>query len=193
MIGPAPLETIAFTEPASGRLVRRISPGKGPIDSIACSPDGGMIYFAASGAIWAIPSSGGEARKIREGQSAVADPSGRRLIVKVIESSQTRLFSVPLDGSAESEIPLESSIPMATSQLSTNALNRDGRLLAPLAPSDSWFNPPGVIDAATGRITRIPSDNLGDYRSLGWTPDGDVIALKNGLRATVWKFQPASH
>jgi hypothetical protein len=103
-----------------------------------------------------------------------------------------RLFSVPLDGSPESEIPLDRSIPMATSQLSNGALNRDGRLLVPLAPRDSWFNPAGVIDTGTGRITRIPSD-LGDYRSLGWTQDGQVIALKNGLRATVWKFQPASH
>ena len=192
-IGPAPHETIAFTEPASGRLVRRVSPGKGAIDSIACSPDGGKIYFAASGAIWSIPSSGGEARKIRQGQSAVADPPGRRLIVKVMESAQMRLFSVPLDGSPESEIPLDRSIPMATSQLSTNSLNGDGRLLAPLAPLDSWFNPPGVIDTGTGKITRIPSENLGDYRSLGWTRDGQVIALKNGLRATVWKFQPAAH
>ena len=104
-----------------------------------------------------------------------------------------RLFSVPLDGSPESEIPLDRSIPVATSQLSTNALNGDGRLLVPLAPRDSWFNPPGVVDTATGRITRIPSDNPGDYRSLGWTRDGQVIALKNGLRATVWRFQPVPH
>lgn len=95
----------------------RISPGKSPIDSMACSPDGGMIYFAASGAIWSIPSSGGEVRKIRDGQSAVSDPASRRLIVKVMESSQMRLFSVPLDGKAEHEIPLDRSIPMATSQL----------------------------------------------------------------------------
>jgi eukaryotic-like serine/threonine-protein kinase len=192
MMGPAPHETIAFTETASGRLVRRISPGKGAIESIGCSPDGRTVYFAASAAIWSLPSSGGEARKIREGHSAVVDPLGRRLLVKVMDSPRMRLFSVPLDGSPESEIPLDRSIPMATSQLSTGALNRDGRLLAPLAPRDSWFNPPGVIDTASGRIERIPSD-LGDYRSLGWTHDGQVMALKNGLRATVWKFQPAAH
>ena len=69
MIGPAPYETIAFTEPASGRLVRRISPGKGAIDSMACSPDGRMIYFAASGAIWSISSSGGEARRFTKARA----------------------------------------------------------------------------------------------------------------------------
>jgi hypothetical protein len=70
-------------------------------------------------------------------------------------------------------------------------LSADGRLLAPLAPRDSWFNPPDVIDIATGRITRIPVDNQSDYSSIGWARDGQVIALMNGLRATLWKFQPA--
>ena len=32
--GPDPHETIGFVEPASGRLVRSIAPGKGPVDSI---------------------------------------------------------------------------------------------------------------------------------------------------------------
>jgi hypothetical protein len=193
MIGPAPHATIAFTEPASGRVVRRIAPGKGPVTSISCSPDGATSYFSAGGVIWSIPSSGGEARNVRGGQSVVADPSGRRLIIQVFESSQLRLFSVPLDGSPEREIPLDQSIRVTRSQLSTSGLSADGRLLVPLAPRDSWFNPPGVIDSATGRITRIPSDNQSDYRSMGWTRDGQVIALKNGLRATLWKFQPASH
>jgi hypothetical protein len=48
------------------------------------------------------------------------------------------------------------------------------------------------LHTGTGRITRIPSDNLSDYQSVGWTPDGQVMALKIGLRATLWKFQPVS-
>jgi WD40 repeat protein len=192
MIGPAPHETIAFTEPASGRVVRRIAPGKGPVGSVSCSPDGRTLYFSARGAIWSIPSSGGEARNIRAGDRVVSDPSGRRLIIEAVEGSQLRLFSVPLDGSPEREIPLDHSIPLTRSPLSTSGLSADGRLLVPLAPPDSWFNPPAVIDTATGRITRIPSDSRSDYRSMGWTPDGQVIALKNGLRAALWKFQPAA-
>ena len=106
------------------------------------------------------------------------------------ESSQLHRFSVPLDGGAEREIPLDKSMPVAPIPLSPNALNADGRLLTPLLLRDSWFNPPAVLDTATGRVTRIPSDNLSDYQSIGWTPDGHVIALKIGLRATLWKFQP---
>jgi hypothetical protein len=191
MIGPAPHETIAYTEPATGRIVRRVSPGKGPIDSVSCSPDGATSYLSARGVIWSIPSSGGDARKIRAGDRVIADSSGRRLIVQVRENSQLHLFSVALDGSPEREIPLDQSVRLAGSPLSASGLSADGRLLVPLAPRDSWFNPPGVIDIATGRITRIPSDNQNDYRSMGWTRDGQVIALRNGLRATLWKFQPA--
>jgi hypothetical protein len=66
-------------------------------------------------------------------------------------------------------------------------------LLTPLAPRDSWFNPPAIIDIATGRIVRIPTDHQSDYRSMAWTPSGQVIALMNGLRATLWRFQPLSH
>jgi hypothetical protein len=189
MIGPTPYEAVAFTEPASGRVVRRIAPGKGPIGSVSCSPDGATLYFSARGVIWSIPSSGGEARNLRAGDHVVSDPSGRRLIVQMIEGTQLRLFSVPLDGSPEREIRLDHSIPLSRSALSTSGLSADGRLLVPLAPRDSWFNPPAVIDTPTGRITRIPSDSQSDSRSMGWAPDGQVIALKNGLRATLWKFQ----
>jgi eukaryotic-like serine/threonine-protein kinase len=191
MIGLAPHETIAFTEPATGRIVRRISPGKGPVESVSCSPDGRTLYFSARGVIWSIPSSGGEARNLRSGDRVLADPAGRRLLVHVRENSQFHLFSVALDGGPEHEIPLDQSVRLAGSILSSSGLSADGRLLAPLAPRDSWFNPPGVLDIATGRVTRIPSDNQNDYRSMGWTRDGQVIALRNGLRATLWKFQPA--
>ena len=206
MLGPEPHETITFAEPASGRVVRTIAPGKGPVESIACSPDGKTVYFAARGFIWSIPSSGhpaasgdtaasgytavAEVRKIRAGESVVADPSGLRLIVQEQESSQLHRFSVPLDGGREREIPRDASVSPASLQMSPNALNADGRLATQLLLRDSWFNPPAVTDTATGRITRVPSDNLSDYQSLGWTPDGRLMGLKMGLRATMWKFQP---
>jgi len=163
------------------------------VDSLVCSPDGKTLYFAARGVIWNIPSSGpstAEALKIRSCDGVVADPSGSRLIIKVQESAQLHRFSVPLDGGPEHEIPLDHSVSVAPVALSPNALHADGRLLTSLLLRDSWFNPPGVTDTVTGRTTRIPSDNLSDYHSIGWTPDGHVIALRIGVRATLWKFQP---
>jgi hypothetical protein len=49
----------------------------------------------------------------------------------------------------------------------------------PTDPPDSWFNPPVVIDTATGHITRIPSDNQSDYRSMGWISDGHCDRPQN--------------
>ena len=195
MIGNEPHETIGIAEPESGRIVRTIAPGKGPVESVACSPDGLTLFFVARGVVWSIPTSApaaAEARKIRSGDGVVADPSGRRLIVKVQEISRQRRFIVPLDGGPEHEIPPDASISSGAMALSPNALNADGRLLTPLLLRDSWFNPPGVTDTVTGRTTRIPSDNLSDYHSIGWTPDGHVMALKIGLRSTLWKFQPVA-
>ncbi len=191
MIGPEPHETIAFAEPSTGRMVRTIAPGKGPVESLACSPDAKTFYFSARGVVWSIGPSGGEARKIRAGEGVVADPSGRRLIVQARESSQMHQFIVPMDGGPEREIPRDSSFPLSVVTMSPNALNADGRVLTSTTLRDSWFNPPGLIDTATGRTRRIPSENLSDYQSVGWTPDGHVMAVKIGLRSTLWKFQPA--
>ena len=51
-----------------------------------------------------------------------------------------------------------------------------------LGESDSWFNAPGLLDTATGRITRIASDNVSDYKSMNWVPDGRILAMHIGLR-----------
>jgi serine/threonine protein kinase len=190
VIGPMPQETIAVAEIASGRVTHRIAPGKGVINSLASSPDGKTLYFAASGSVWAIPSSGGEARMIRSGDSVIADPSGRGLVISRAETSKMRLFRVPLDGKSEQEILMDKSLTMMPNVLSPNALSSDGRLLVPLSPRDSWFNHPVIVDTASGRVTRIPSDNLSDYHSMGWLPDGQVLALQIGVRAKIWKFTP---
>ena len=188
VIGPSPRETIALAQIANGRITRRIAPGKGVINSLASSPDGQELYFAAGNSVWAISSSGGEARMICSGDSVTADPSGRGLVISRVETSRMRLYRVTLDGKSEQEVSVDDSVPLFPQVLSPNALRSDGRLLAPLAPRDSWFGPAGVVDTATGRITRIPSDNTSDYHSMAWLPDGQVVALKIGLRATIWKF-----
>jgi hypothetical protein len=67
-----------------------------------------------------------------------------------------------------------------------------GRLLVTGQLADSWFNPLLVLDTATGRLARVPSDDSADHLSAAWTPDGRIIALRVGLRATLWKFTPES-
>ncbi len=189
VIGPEPRETIAVADTATGRVIRRIAPGRGEIRSLASSPDGKTLYFAAGGAIWSAPSSGGEPRMIRAGDSVAADPAGRYLVISVEESAVARLFRWPLDGGAEQQMTARGPDPFKD-ELSPSALSADGRLLLPLQPRDSWFNPPSLLDTTTGLLTRLPSDDSSDYHSMAWLPDGQIVALHIGLRSTLWKFQP---
>jgi len=167
VIGPAPHQTIAMADTASGRITRRISLNKGDIVSLAASPDGKTLYAAAGGTIWAVSSSGGEPRLIQAGDSVTADPSGRQLLISAGETSKFRLFTVPSEGGSEQEIVMNGPSSLAGFlPLSPNALSTDGRLLHALGESDSWFNAPGLLDTATGRITRLASDDASDYHSM---------------------------
>jgi len=193
IIGTEPHQALAVADTISGRIEQRISLNKGKIVSLASSLDGKTLYAAAGGVIWAVSASGSEPRMIRTGDSVAADPSGRYLVINANETSKTRLFSVPLEGGAEREIKMDPSQPlMGTWWLSPNSVSPDGRLLFPLQPSDSWFSPIGLIDTATGHVTRIASDDVSDYHSMAWLPDGRILALRVGLRSTLWKFQPRS-
>jgi hypothetical protein len=187
-IGPAPHVAIAVAETSTGRITSRIALGKGEISSIASSPDGKTLYFSAGGKIWSVPSAGGEPSLIRSGDGVTADPSGRSLVISTVESAKVRLFRFPLDGSAEHEIATDGSVPLAPE--SRGFLRADGRLLAVLAPLDSWFNVPGILDTNTGRITRLPTDQLSHTRALSWTPDGQIVEVRESVRSTLWRFQP---
>jgi Tol biopolymer transport system component/predicted Ser/Thr protein kinase len=192
LIGPAPHETIGIADTETGSVLRRLTPAKGPIGSLAASPDGRTLYFAAGGTIWSMPSDGSDPKGLCPGDNAVLDPLGRYLIVARNNASQVRLFRVPLDGGAEKEIPFDHSQPFVSTGLQAGALDANGRLLLGLNPWDSWFNPIGVLDTATGRITRVSCDPLSDHHSSAWTADGRIVTSQLGLRATLWKFNPVA-
>ena len=135
---------------------------------------------------------GGEARAISIGEYAIMDPSGRSLIVVRGESSHTRMFHVPLDGAPEREIPLDRSLPLYGvhgGYFTSGSLDAKGRLIVALSPLDSWFNPLAILDTHTGRITRVPAENLSDRHAGVWTPDGRILAGQVLMRATIWKFR----
>ena len=192
LIGPEPRRTIALASTSNGRIVRRIPFDKGPIVSLASSPDGKVIYCGADGAIWSIPASGGEPKKIRDGDFVAADPDGKYLVIPLTETAAARLIRIPVDGGAEQEIRFSGTLrPDLTGAVSfgPNAIGKDGRIVMPLS-STTWHDSAGVFDPKTNRFTRIPEDQLLDYHVLGWTPDGKVIGLGLGLRGKLWKFTP---
>jgi hypothetical protein len=187
LIGGEPWRTIAVASPLNRRVTRRIPFDKGPITSLAGSPDGRTIYCAAGGSIWAIPPVG-EPRKICAGESAAADPDGLSLLVQVREAPKTRLVRVPLAGGVPQELPLNGPFHLTFESVNSGGISRDGRLLVPLTSLDSWFFVPGMIDLISGPMNRIAVDHFGDYHALAWMPDGEVAAVVTELHASIWKF-----
>ena len=188
VLGSEPSRTIGVASLATGRIERRIPFDKGPIVSLDASPDGKTLYCGAGGSIWAIPPTG-DPRRISAGESAAADPDGRSLLVQVLEVPKARLLRVPLDGGAPREIALNGPFHLTFDPLNSQEISRDGRLIVPLASLDDWYFVPGMIDLATGRAIRIPTDSLGDVHAMAWAPDGQVVVQSNELRSVIWKFR----
>ena len=64
-------------------------------------------------------------------------------------------------------------------------LSADGRLLVPLAPRDSWFNPPAVIDTSTGKLVRVfPAGDQAHGLTFFPSP-GDRCTGHNGVVAHI--------
>ena len=95
-----------------------------------------------------------------------------------------------MNGGPEHEISLNGPFHLTFAAINSDGVDQDGRLVVPLAARDSWFFAPGIIDLATGRMTRIPVDHFGDYHYMAWAPDGQVIAAARELRSALWKFRP---
>ena len=190
-IGPLPHDTIGIAETSNGRISGRISPGKGAITSLAATLDGRTIYFAAGGNVWSVPAGGGAAHKISGGNEVIWDPSRGGLVIARRESSRLTLWRTTLEGGSEQQIPIDSAAPLLDTFVSPGTIHPDGRMLVSLTPPDSWFNPPALLDMASGRVTRLLNNGLNDYHSLAWMPDGQIVATQQGLRATIWKFTPS--
>jgi WD40 repeat protein len=189
MVGTEPHDSIAIASTSNGRIGMRISPGKGSIESLSASPDGGTLYFGAGGSIWSVASSGGEARRICVGQWAVATPWGGLIVVRT-EMTQMRLFEVPASGREERAIPVDPGSSLFSLFITPGTIRKDRRMLVSLNAADSWFNPLAVLELDSGKVTRIVTDSASDLHSAVWSDGGRILASRKGLQATIWRFKP---
>uniref|UniRef100_Q021S6 non-specific serine/threonine protein kinase n=1 Tax=Solibacter usitatus (strain Ellin6076) TaxID=234267 RepID=Q021S6_SOLUE len=189
LIGPEPHDTIAIANTSNGRIGMRIAPGKGMIESLAASPDGGTLYFGAGGSIWSVASSGGEGRRICPGSWVVTAPWGG-LIVARTEIAQIRLFELPAGGGPERAIPVNRTSPLLSLFITPGTIRADRRMLVSLNVADSWFNPLALLDLDSGKVTRIAGDGVSDLHSGAWSRDGRILASRKGMQGTIWRFTP---
>jgi len=184
-IGPEPRETIAVADTHTGRIAGRVAPGKGVIQTLAASSDGATLYFTAAGSVWSVASAGGDPHRICAGDWVVTHPSGA-LIVTRNEAAQIQLFEVDPVRGTERAIPADS----ATRIYGLGQVRSDSVMVAPMMAADSWFNPLALVDLKSGRSARQAGDGASDLISAAWTSDGQIVALRQGLNATIWTFTP---
>ena len=63
--------------------------------------------------------------------------------------------------------------------------------VANLSLHESWFSAPAVLDTRSGRVQPLPFDGNSDYNSMAWLPSGKFMALRTGMRSTLWRFAPS--
>jgi hypothetical protein len=187
-IGTGANQGVVIAAASTGQLIRRL-PGI-VATTLAGAPDGKTLYFSRGGAIWAMPSTGGEPRRIHEGDAVAVDPAGRYLLVQVADARQVRLVHVPLDGTSESEVAIRGEYRLpAGIYLSSNAIGRDGRIIVEVIPPASWFWPAAILDPKTGSVTVLPPGSTADMRG-GWSPDGRIVYFTQDIQSELWRFRP---
>ena len=184
-------QTIAIASAGEGRIIRRLSGSKGAsVGSLAASPDGRTLYYTAEGTLWAIPADDGTPRKISAGDGVAVEPSGKGLIVNLVETTGVRLVRVPLAGGPEQDVNVQRDLPIDPLNLGANGLRTDGKLLIGVTARDSWFFSAAVLDLASGKLTRLPVNFTGDILMYAWTNDGRILAFGQPMRAHIWRFRP---
>jgi hypothetical protein len=110
-------------------------------------------------------------------------PSGT-LIVARNDGTQVRLFEVSAENGTERAI----AVNPGTRFQSVGGVRADGLLATTVITADSWFIQLALVDLKSGRTTRLPGDGTSEVVSAAWTRDGQILALKQGMDATIWTF-----
>ncbi len=173
-----------WTVSRDGGEASRLTTGVGTETSPYFSPDGKLIAFTGeydgNDDVYVIPAAGGVPRRLtyHPGADEVAGwtPDGRQILFVSPRSSYSgrfaRLFTIPVDGSFPSEVPL----PMGYE----GAYSPDGKLLA-YVPLPRGFNawkryrggmatPIWIANLADSAVERIPRDTSNDFNPM-WIGD----------------------
>ena len=175
VVGPEPRGTIAVADTRTGRILDRITPQQGVIQTMAASADGETLYFTASGSVWSVATAGGEPRRICPGVWVVVHPAGT-LVVARTDGSRVRLFDVSPENGTERAIAVDP----GTHFQSIGGIRDDGLLAASLLAVDSWWLRLGLVDLRSGRTTQLPGDGVSEVVWATWTRDGQILAREIG-------------
>jgi len=182
-------KVVALVSLADGRVVRRLESTLGiGMGSMAASPDGKTIYYSSDATVWAVSADGGAPRKIGAGENLAAHPNGKEVIATRDEGTRIGLYRIPVNGGAEQRIPFNSDL-LLNPTLSPAAIRGDGRIAVTVLRPDSWWDEPGILDPATGKVERLNVPYSGDAMGPAWTADGRMISSGLLIQGSLWRFR----
>ncbi len=77
---------------------------------------------------------------------------------------------------------------LAPVPIGQSAVAKNGKILIPVSPRDSWFYRLAILDPASGRVTGIPITYTGDTINGDWAGDGRILAVGLPLKGHIWRF-----
>jgi len=187
--GSGSARSIALASVADGRIIKRIiSIGSDAVPSLAGSTDGKQLYFARAGGIWSMEISGGEPRRLSDGDAVAVDPSDASIVILLNSAGGVRLERIRRSGKAE-KIPLSESVHLVA-ELAPNAIDRRGRIAVRHVVPDSWFWRAAILDPSTGTVEALAGGREADMIRPGWDADGRLVTSAYFVRSDIWRFSP---
>jgi Tol biopolymer transport system component len=180
---------VALVSVTDGRVVQRLESTRGIwMASLAASPDGKTIYYSSDATVSAVSVDGGEPRKVGSGDNLAAHPNGKEIIATRDEGTRIGLYRIPVNGGAAQRIPFNTDL-LLNPTLSPAAIRGDGRIAVTVLRPDSWWDEPGILDPATGKVERLNVPYSGDAMAPAWTADGRMISSGLLIEGSLWRFR----
>jgi hypothetical protein len=95
---------------------------------------------------------------------------------------------VALAGGGDRLLPLPARYRHTLAPLMPAAVDASGRLLVTLTRPDSFYYQVATIDAAKGSLRPIPLAVEGDVLAPAWLATGDIMAIAESHRQTIWRY-----
>ncbi len=189
-----------WTVAREGGEATRLTTGVGIEFAPIFSPDGDQIAFTGqydgNTDVFTVPVTGGVPRRLTwhpAADVAVAwTPDGKNILFRSARNSYSRfqrLFTIPVEGGFETEVPL----PMAHD----GSYSADGTKLAymPLAPAfDQWKNYRGgrmtkiwLVNLSDSSVMEIPRQNSNDFNPM-WSGDKVYFLSDRNGRFTLFEY-----
>jgi Tol biopolymer transport system component len=176
---------------ADGKDTRRLTDSTMDDDHPSWSPDGKRIVFAREGALFAIPSAGGTARRVGRGFGEARDPAwspdGKLIAYDYREPGTPvrEVYVMHADGTARRQVTRLGNVSAVP------AWSPDGRRLAFQSNAQGGhfeIYSIGLDGKGLRRITTSPSS---DTFEPAWSPDGKLLAFSR--EGAVWTVDAAGN